>query len=56
MEEVNMDTNGISALGDTVVNPVAPPPVQQEATEETVAQNPPPETAEDTGKRLDLYA
>jgi hypothetical protein len=52
-----MDTNGIGGVGDTVANPIAPPPAsQQEAREEPVAESPPPEPAEDSGKRLDLYA
>jgi hypothetical protein len=48
-----MDAN---AIGDTAINPAAPPPVQQVAKEEPIAESPSPEPEEDSGKRLDLYA
>jgi hypothetical protein len=49
-----MDVDSVGRAGDSVISPIAPPPVQEAPKQEAVT--PPPEPPADTGKTLDLYA
>jgi hypothetical protein len=49
-----MDIDSIGRVSDGVVSSIAPPPALEEPNREP--ESPPPETAEDSGKTLDLYA
>jgi hypothetical protein len=49
-----MAIDSIDRVSDTVVGSIAPPPAEEEPSKEPESR--PPETSEDSGKTLDLYA
>jgi hypothetical protein len=49
-----MDIDTVGRASDTVIGSIAPSPASEEPTKEP--ESPQPETVEDSGKTLDLYA
>jgi hypothetical protein len=49
-----MEIDSIGRASEAIISPIAPSPASEEPSKEQ--ESPPPETAQDSGKILDLYA